>query len=284
MNRTDTRTSALAGMWYSADPEELRSEVESYIQTAELPEFSGEVLALFAPHAGHRYSGPVAGYAFRAIQDHSYKTIAVVCPFHRGHSSPLLTTSHDAYSTPLGEVPVDCDSLARLNDWLSRTAEEGLTPIRQDREHAIEIELPFLQVALEDGFELLPIMISDSHPETAFQLGAALASVLKGKQSLLLASTDLSHFYPEEVANQLDQSMLDAIASFDPKRVIEVQQSGRGQACGVLPLLAVMSAARGLGATEAHIFHYATSGTTSGDYSRVVGYGAGAFTRPAENH
>lgn len=282
MNRTDARPSALAGTWYSADAEQLHSEVETYIQTAKLPEFSGEVVALFAPHAGHRYSGPVAGYAFRAIQGKSYQTIAVVSPFHRGHPSPLLTTRHDAYSTPLGEVQVDCDSLAKLNDRLSRTAEEGLTPIQYDREHAIEIELPFLQTAVEGSFELLPIMISDSFPETAHHLGTALAAVLKGKRALLLASTDLSHFYPEGLANQLDQAMLDAIASFDPQQVIEIQQSGRGQACGLLPLLAVMTAARALGASQAHIFHYATSGTTSGDYSRVVGYGAGAFTRPAE--
>jgi len=279
MKQTDPRPAALAGMWYSAEPEQLRREVEHFLQDAPPPVFTGEIVGLFAPHAGHHYSGPVAGHAFRAIQGNSYETIAVVSPFHRGYFHPLLTSSHDSYSTPLGDVPVDTGSQARLSDWLQKHSEENLIAISQDQEHAIEIELPFLQIAVSGPFELLPVMISDTRPETAKDLGQALAAVLQNKQALLVASTDLSHFYPEPVANRLDQAMLEAIASFDPKQVIAVQRSGKGQACGVLPVLAVMSAAQALGANQAHVFHYATSGATSGDYARVVGYGAGGFTR-----
>jgi len=283
MEQLDPRPAALAGTWYSANPHLLRSEVADYIQAAALPKFSGEVVALVAPHAGHRYSGPVAGYAFRAIQGNSYETIAVISPFHRPHSHALLTSAHDAYETPLGRIPIDKQSQKALNQWLQKNDAVTLEPIRRDNEHAIEIELPFLQAALDGPFQLLPVMIADASPETAYALGSALAATLQDQRSLLIASTDLSHFYPEQKANQLDQAMLNAIASFEPNEVMKVHHSGKGQACGLLPVLAVMTAARELGASQAHIFHYATSGATSGDYSRVVGYGAGAFTRPMES-
>jgi AmmeMemoRadiSam system protein B len=283
MDPIDTRPAALAGTWYSANPQQLRSEVADYIQSASVPEFSGEIVALIAPHAGHRYSGPVAGYAFRAIQGNRYETVAVVSPYHHPHAQALLTSAHDSYETPLGRIPIDKQNQQALNEWLQKSGAEMLQPIRRDNEHAIEIELPFLQAALDSPFQLLPVMIADASPQTAYTLGSALAATLKDQRTLLVASTDLSHFYPEQKANQLDQAMLNAIASFEPNEVVHVHQSGEGQACGLLPVLAVMTAARTLGATRAHIFHYATSGATSGDYSRVVGYGAGAFTRPLES-
>ena len=283
MNSIDTRPAALAGTWYSANPQQLRSEVADYIQSAAVPEFSGEIVALIAPHAGHRYSGPVAGYAFRAIQGNSYDTVVVVSPYHRPHAQALLTSAHDSYETPLGQIPIDRRNQQALNQWLQKSGTETLQPIRRDSEHAIEIELPFLQAALDGPFRLLPMMIADALPETAFALGQALAATLQDQRSLLVASTDLSHFYPENKANQLDQAMLNAIASFEPNEVMKVHRSGKGQACGLLPVLTVMTAAKELGAAQAHIFHYATSGATSGDYSRVVGYGAGAFTRPLES-
>jgi AmmeMemoRadiSam system protein B len=283
MDQTDIRPAALAGTWYNADPQQLRGEVDRYIQTAALPEFSGEIVALLAPHAGHRYSGAVAGHAFRSILGNRYETIAIISPYHRGYHQSLLTSSHNSYDTPLGQVPIDKNNLTNLNGQLRKTIGKELAPVRHDQEHAIEIELPFLQTALDGPFKLLPVMIADSLPETAFALGEALSMVLQDQPSLLIASTDLSHFYPEEQANQLDQAMLNAIASFDPNEVIAVQRSGKGQACGLLPVLAVMTASQALGATQAHIFHYATSSTTSGDYSRVVGYGAGAFTRSADS-
>jgi len=280
MDQTNTRPAALAGTWYQADPQQLQREIDQYIQAAPSPQFSGEVVALVAPHAGHRYSGPVAGYSFRAILGKQYETVAVVSPYHSGHREPLLTSSHESYSTPLGQIPVDLDSIAALNSWLGKEAGLELNLIWQDQEHAIEIELPFLQVALSGPFQLLPVMLAGHAPEAALTLGTGLAEVLQEKSALLIASTDLSHFYPEEKANRLDQAMLKAIASMDPRNVIEVQRSGKGQACGSMAVLAVMAAAKGLGASQGHIFHYATSGSTSGNFSRVVGYGAGAFTRP----
>lgn len=284
MDQLDSRPAALAGTWYSANPQHLRSEVTDYIQSAAIPEVPGEVVALVAPHAGHRYSGPVAGYAFRAILGQHYDTVAIVSPYHRPHQYALLTSAHDTYTTPMGSIPVDKVSQTMLSRQLQARGADLPEAIWRDTEHAIEIELPFLQAALDSPFQLLPVMVADAPPETAIALGAALAATLKDQKALLIASTDLSHFYPEQKANELDHAMLDAIASLDPGEVVRTYRSGKGQACGLLPVLAVMTAARALGATQAHIFHYATSGATSGDYSRVVGYGAGAFTRPEGNN
>ena len=272
MTTSNVRPAVLAGTWYSAEPGQLRQEVEDFLAEASPSPLQKEPIALLAPHAGHRYSGPVAAYAFRTIQGNSYDTVAILSPYHQGHSTPLLTSAHSSYHTPLGDVALDQAALDKFNQQLAEACDETATPLAQDREHAIEIELPFLQVALAGEFKLLPIMFASVDPGLANEAGKALATVLKGKRTLLIASTDLSHFYPEAIANRLDHTMLDAIASFDAAAVMAVHTSRQGQACGLMAVLA-----KYLGASQAQILHYATSGTTSGDYNRVVGYGAGIF-------
>jgi AmmeMemoRadiSam system protein B len=235
------------------------------------------LLALVAPHAGHIYSGPVAGYAFKAIQGQIYDKVIILSPYHAGHAAPILTSTHDAYSTPLGPVPVDVAALSRLEEALAPRSGPGLTPISHDREHAIEIELPFLQVALDGDFSLLPLMLASIRPDQLPVLAESLVEALDGRTSLLIASTDLSHFYPKETANQLDGAMLEAVASLDPVLPLKVQASGKGEACGLTSVVTVMHAARILGGSQAKILSYATSGVVSGDYRRVVGYGAAAI-------
>lgn len=276
---TDIRPSPIAGTWYSSDPAQLRREVEEYINQAEPPELAGEVVALVAPHAGYRYSGPTAGYAFRAVLGKSYDLVAVVSPFHQYHMNSLLTSAHEAYHTPLGTIPIDQDALQTLNIHLEEHAGDTLTPISRDGEHALEIELPFLQVALEGDFKLLPVMISASDTAVAKTLGAGLAEVLGERDALLVASTDLSHFYSEKAATELDNEVLKHIAALSPEGMVEAVKSGKGEACGVMAVLAVMEAAKALNANTAQVLHYSTSGEASGDYKRVVGYGAAAFLK-----
>lgn len=279
MTTLDVRPSALVGQWYSRDANVLGQEVDEYIQQAELPALEGEVLGLIAPHAGYRYSGPVAGVAYRAVLGKHFDTVAVLSPYHSSHYHPILTTRHQAYETPLGIVPVDCENLMHLEDKMAAVMDQRPFQLMKDQEHSIEIELPFLQRALEGDFSLIPIMIAAYEPATALTLGNILADVLKGQNVLLVASTDLSHYYPEETANILDKAMLDAIESFEPGKVIGVQSCGKGQACGTMALLAAMEAAKMLGAQRVQILDYATSGQTSGDYHRVVGYGAGVILK-----
>jgi MEMO1 family protein len=280
MNNTDLRPAVLAGQWYRADPEQLRVEINHYLSSATpLPEFSGQVIGLLAPHAGHIYSGPVAGYAFAAVQGNQYDTVVVISPYHAGHPEPILTTSCGGYATPLGEIPVDIKNLAKLKDHLVRLGGPAVNAVSNDHEHAIEIELPFLQIALKENFKLLPLMLASMSLSETEVLGTALAETLRGQNIVLVASSDLSHFYPETAANQLDQAILDAVASFEPDQVRAVHYQGKGQACGLAGILTVMRAAKELGADSARILKYATSGDVSGDYQRVVGYGAAVFTR-----
>lgn len=280
MNPTDLRPAALAGQWYRANPTALEEEVSGYIRQAGSSPFpQGKVVGLIAPHAGHIYSGPVAGHAFAAVQGHNYDSVVILSPFHAGHYSSILSTTHDGYVTPLGSIPVDVDNLARLESALAETGGPSISYISRDMEHAVEIELPFLQIALDGEFKLLPLMLASFHTSAAGVLGKALADTLTHQNALLVASSDLSHFYPQETANILDRNILDAVASFDPAKVLEVHHNGKGQACGLTAILAVMHAARILGATQARILKYDTSGTTSGDYRRVVGYSAAAFLR-----
>lgn len=278
MELTDLRPAALAGQWYRADPRQLEREVSGYIDAAGAPDLEGRVVGLIAPHAGHIYSGPVAGYAFAAVRGLVYDTVVVISPYHAGHFAPLLTTAHDGYTTPLGEIPVDTENIARLQKKLAEHSGPELETVARDREHAVEIELPFLQTALAGDFKLLPLMHASLQPDQIESLAAALADTLQGQNALLVASSDLSHFYPQAAANQLDSTILSAVASFDPDQVLNIYTSGKGQACGLSAILTVMHTARLLGAIRAAILNYATSGDVSGDYQRVVGYASAAFT------
>src|SRR5512139_3449358 len=154
----DVRPSPIAGKWYEGDPQILARLVDEYLEEAQLPELEGEVVAVVAPHAGHTYSGAVAGYAFAALRGRKPDLVAVIAPMHHPYFEPLITTAHDAYSTPLGEVPVDQDALRGLDAALKSELGFGLSPIPRDPEHSLEIELPFLQRALSSEWKLLPVM------------------------------------------------------------------------------------------------------------------------------
>jgi AmmeMemoRadiSam system protein B len=274
MTLLDVRPSPIAGTWYEGDPKRLASAVDGYLNAANIPALEGDVVAVISPHAGHRYSGPIAGYAFAPLRDRTFDLVAVISPFHNLAHQPLITTAHQAYSTPLGNVSVDKDALLELDAALKNELGFGISPILHDREHSLEIELPFLQRALTGDFKLLPVMIRAQEPEVALGLGSALAKVLKGKNALLVASTDLSHFYDQQTANALDAEMLQRIESFQPEKIFEAEHTGKGFACGHAAVASVLWAARALGADTVKILHHATSGDVTGDFSQVVGYGA----------
>jgi len=275
----DLRPSPIAGQWYSGDPKQLAASVDDYIQAAKLPELKGDVIAVIAPHAGHIYSGPVAGYAFAAIRGLEPSLVAVISPMHRPYFEPLLTSAHDAYQTPLGAIPVDREALRQLNEYLKTDIGIEITPIRNDAEHSLEIELPFLQQVLQKEFNLLPVMVRDTSVRVVRSFGKALAQTLKNRNAILVASTDLSHFYSQKVANQLDQEMLRRIEDFDPKSVLSAEDEGKGFACGRGAVASVLWAAKEFGADNVQILNYATSGDISGDYTQVVGYGAAVITK-----
>ncbi|MEN8171528.1 MAG: AmmeMemoRadiSam system protein B [Chloroflexota bacterium] len=278
--KSDIRPSPIAGHWYPGDARKLSAEVNAYLDSAELPEDIGEIIALVAPHAGYRYSGAVAGHAFAALRNTSSPDlVVVVSPMHNPYREPLLTSAHTAYSTPLGEIPIDAAAQQTLNGHIEKLLGYGFTAIRFDDEHSLEIELPFLQSALSDSFSLLPVMVRDQSIPTMRALGCALTQTIEGRRALLVASTDLSHFYPQEKAEMLDAEVLHQIEALNPAAVIQAEENGKGYACGRGAVAAVLWAAQGLGADSVKITKYATSGDVSGDYSRVVGYGSAVIMK-----
>jgi MEMO1 family protein len=273
------RPSPIAGRWYSGDPETLARQIDTYLEQAQLPRIPGDVIGVIAPHAGHRYSGLTAAYAFKTLQGGRYELVAVISPLHRYHPASFLTTSHAAYGTPLGEVEIDRAAVEQVDALLREQGRLGLQPIAYDEEHSLEIELPFLQRVLPGGFRLLPIMARSQNPQDAQALGHALAVALRGQNAVLVASTDLSHFYPEAVAEQMDGAMLSQIGAFSPEGVFNTERSGQGYACGLAAVAAVLFAARELGADRVEILHHSTSADETGDHSSVVGYGAAAILK-----
>jgi MEMO1 family protein len=280
---SDIRPSPIAGKWYPADPEQLAASVDQYINTSGQPPLSGELVALMVPHAGHRYSGPVAGYAFALLRtllpEALPELVAVISPMHYPSRYAFLTSAHGAYVTPLGTVPVDEAALGAVEETLQNELGFGLAAVKRDQEHSLEIELPFLQRALPDGFSLLPVMVHAAQAADVRALGSALYRALAGKRALLVASTDLSHFYPQELAKSLDAEVLRRVAALDPQAVLDVESQGKGFACGRAALAAVLWAARDLGGNHVEILCHATSGDVTGEFNQVVGYAAAAVTR-----
>ena len=270
----DVRPSPIAGTWYEANPKALAANIDSYLNKAHLPEINGRVIAVIAPHAGHRYSGQVASHAFKALDGLNPNLVVILSPYHSYTSHQLLATAHQAYSTPLGNIEINQAALAELKSAL----DVPITPITHDKEHSLEIELPFLQRVLKNEFKLLPIMVRGQEPEVAKKLGDALSTVLKNKNAIIVASTDLSHFYDQRTANALDREMLKRFESFAPESIFEAERTGKGFACGHAAVASMLWAARELGANKVQILNYATSGDSTGDQSSVVGYGAAVVT------
>jgi AmmeMemoRadiSam system protein B len=274
----DIRPSPIAGRWYPGDAARLSASIDGYLAAAKMEPPPGEIVGVVAPHAGHMYSGPVAAYAFEAVRNLPVETVAILCPSHHHADGPLMTTSHEAYGTPLGAVPVDRGAIGRLQaevaEALGRAGKPVLVEIRRDQEHAIEIQLPFLQRVLRPGFRLIPVMLRDQSAAVSRALGQALAKVVQGQQALIVGSSDLSHYYPLSSAQELDAEMLRQVDNFDPDGVLAAEAEGRGLACGHGAIAAALWATRALGATHAKVVKYATSGDVTGDSSEVVGYGA----------
>jgi AmmeMemoRadiSam system protein B len=201
--------------------------------------------------------------------------VVILSPFHSFAPYQLITTSHQAYATPLGNIEVDKQVMQELQENL----DIPISPIPTDKEHSLEIELPFLQRVLTNEFKLLPIMVRSPEEIVAKKLGKALARILKKKNFIIVASTDLSHFYDQQTAHIFDHEMLRCFESFNPFSIFEAEQTGKGYACGHAAVAAALWATQKLGADKVQILNYATSGDITKDYSSVVGYGAAAILK-----
>lgn len=275
----DVRRPAVAGSWYSSDSLELKDQLENYLSAArdfQLP----EILGLVSPHAGYVYSGPIAAYAYRQIEGRHYDIVVVVAPSHVEAFPFAAVYGRGAYQTPLGTIPVDVEVAKAIAENHARVkiSDRGHRQENLSRqEHSLEMQLPFLQLALGD-FKLVPIVMGDQSDSIVNDLADALAEALRGKHALLVASSDLSHFHDYNEANRLDANLNKLVEQFDPRRLLEDLHYDKVEACGGGPICAVMEACRKLGATHAKVLKHANSGDTpAGDRYRVVGYTAAAF-------
>ena len=280
MNKiSDIRPSPLAGRWYPANPKKLADSVDGYITQAKLPPISGKVIGLISPHAGHIYSGPVAGHCFAALKGLQPDRVVILSPYHQYDLDPILTTAHQAYQTPLGIVQVDQEGLDAVDAALGDSVGIKLKRLRNDGEHAVEILLPFFQRVFSEDFKLLPLMLRSQDPALMKTLGSILAGIFQEQNVIFTASTDLSHFHPAVTAQKMDQTIIDQIIALDPDGLYQVQDQGTGAACGLGAVAAVIWAAAEKGKTKAHHLNYAHSGDITGDNSSVVGYTAAVLTQ-----
>jgi len=278
--KAEVRPSPIAGTWYISEPDKLASQVDAYISAAVLSEdeYTGRVVGLLAPHAGHRYSGRTAGYAYKMVAGNPRQLVVLLSPFHQYGPGQLLTTMYSVYHTPLGDIPVAQEYLRQVDDEL-RADGLSLEQVARDEEHSLEIQLPFLQRAWQTEFSLLPIMLRTLDGIILQTLAKAIHNAVKDEDFLVIASTDLSHFYPLDLAEALDAEMLRRVRAFSPEQVLSAEQEGSASACGAGAVAAMLWISALTGADQVHILNYSTSADTTGDASSVVGYGAAAVMR-----
>ncbi|HUG53128.1 MAG TPA: AmmeMemoRadiSam system protein B [Vicinamibacteria bacterium] len=274
---TGVRRPAVAGSWYPGEAAALEREVDGYLAAVEPAKVPGPLVALISPHAGLRYSGAVAAYAYALLRDRRDLTVVLVGPSHRAAFDGVAVQSRGRFITPLGEIPIDAEAAEALLA-AGDVVHEDPRPHRD--EHSLEMQLPFLQRRVP-GLRLVPLLMGTQSRQEVDELARALARALAGHDALMVASSDLSHYHPAPVANDLDARVVSDVQGFDPESLMDRLESFRGHACGGGPMVAVMKAARERGASRATVLRYADSGDAGErDKSRVVGYLAAALTAP----
>ncbi len=277
MSDSDTsyiRPPAVAGLFYPDSPSELAKTIAGQFYAALKPIISGKPIAIISPHAGYVYSGPIAAKAFKILEGEEYSSVIVISPTHTVGFNGVTAFAGEAYSTPFGPIPVDRELTGTIvsgNDII-KLSNVGHLASGQRSEHALEVQLPFLQTTLRD-FTLVALMMGDQDYRTCEKLGNAIAEALNGRRDVLIvASSDLSHFHNSDTAKKLDSILIDRVRDFDYRGLSEDLASRKTEACGGGPIIAAMIAAEKLGANSIEITGYGDSGDSSGDKSSVVGY------------
>jgi len=273
--RTVVRRSAVAGSWYPGAATAIAEEVDRYLQAAGTASAPGRLVGLVSPHAGLRYSGPVAAYGYGLLRGREGITVVLVGPSHRAAFDGVALHGEGAWDTPLGRAPIDEEVAEAL---LCADPVVFEDPDVHRDEHSLEMQMPFLQ-RLVPGLRIVPLLMGSQARAEVEALAAAFAKALAGRGVLLVASSDLSHYQPAAVANQLDASVVEAVERFDEVGLMGRLEKHHNVACGGGPVVAVMKAARALGADRATVLKYGDSGDVGErDKSHVVGYLSAALT------
>jgi MEMO1 family protein len=268
------RPAAVAGSWYPGTAAALAAAVDQHLVRVDR-DVPGDLVALVAPHAGLRYSGPVAAHAYHLLRDRAFDVAVLVGPSHFVGFDGVAIVSSGGFESPLGVSLIDEACAQTLREASSVIREQAAAHVR---EHSLEMQLPFLQ-RLAPAVPIVPLVMGYQTPQTARALGDALAIAVKGRRALLVASTDLSHYHDADTARALDSIVIDCVSQLDADRLQHALDVQPEHACGGGPTVAVMRAAQQLGARDAVVLNYADSGDVSGDKSAVVGYLAAAIGR-----
>lgn len=279
-----TRLPSQAGSFYAGSANALKKQVEDCFLhkfgPGKLPEVGSgprKLVSLICPHAGYMYSGPVAanGYYF-AAQDGRPDTVIILGPNHTGIGSGVSLMAEGTWRMPLGDVEVD-STLSRDIQHYSQLID--IDESGHKYEHSIEVQLPFLQYIYGSNFKLVPICMMMQDLETSRDVGEAIANSVQGKNILIIASSDMSHYVSQKVAETKDHLAIDAMTKLDAKQLQLVVESNNISMCGYGPASAAIIASLKLGSTQSKLLAYKTSGDITGDKTQVVGYASLAITK-----
>jgi len=267
MTATSIRPPVVAGRFYPRDPNELREQVRTFLNQTPQPR-PVRALGCIAPHAGYMYSGGVAGAVFAAIN--IPQVCLVLCPNHKGVGHALAIVSDGAWETPLGDIPIDTPLAATLKQRCPLLQEDSSA---HRSEHAIEVELPFLQMR-QPQLSFVPISVGTGQFEILENLGHAIADVIAAHAGdvLIVASSDMNHYESDAVTRVKDHIAIEPILALDARALYDAVTRQHISMCGFGPAVTMLTAAAKLGATSAELIRYATSGEVSGDLDTVVGY------------
>jgi len=273
------RKPAVAGTFYSGDRKSLKGQVEECflhsLGPGKIPNLSpkkeGKIIGMVSPHAGYVYSGPVAAWGFyEVIQDEIPDTIVILGPNHRGFGAPIAVATEEEWETPLGRVPIDSALAKQLLEVAPSIIEEDNEAHK--REHSLEVQLPFLQYGYGENFKILPICMSSQSQKSSQKLGEALAEIIREKNILIIASTDLTHYQSQQIVQREDKTIIESILSLDYRNLGKLISRYYFSMCGPGPVMSMLVAFSFAGAKEVRLLKYATSGDITGDYGAVVGY------------
>lgn len=280
--RETVRKPAVSGLFYPSDPDVLLQQVNNFMDSADPGYELNDVVALISPHAGYSYSGQVAGYSYRQIRGREYDCVVIISPSHIEYFSFNSVFCEGFYETPLGKIPIHEDLAKEIAAEGKRIKESTRGHIQerfQRGEHALEVQLPFLQTAIEN-LKIVPIVMGDQSWESAYSLGKRLGKILKGRNVLIVASSDLSHYHPYNKAIKIDKRLIDLVGEYNYSMISVKLRTREIEACGGGPIIAAMIAAESLGAGGVKVLKYANSGDVPhGDKNRVVGYMSAAIYR-----
>lgn len=276
------RRPAVAGVFYENNPESLKKRIEWCFEhksgPGKIPAMGSErkIKGVMAPHAGYIYSGPVAAHSYyQIVEDGFPETFVILCPNHTGLGSGISTVLDGEWETPLGNVEIDTQFAKEMIKDARIIDSDAASHIQ---EHSCEVHLPFLQYFSHD-FKIVPVTMWIQDLETSYDIGNSIkrAAEALGRDIGIIASTDMTHYKPQEIANRNDKQVLDAVEAMDEKLMIKRVLDLNVTMCGYGPVASTIIASKGMGAQNARVLKYATSGDMTGDYSAVVGYASAMF-------